>query len=64
MLNSTMVEELFESKVSFGLIGRINNCSPSLEDLGIVDRFVIKGSKNSNSLGMSALSHEPSRRFR
>jgi len=63
MLNSAMVEQFAESEITFRLICRVNNGFPGIEDLGVVNRLVIKGGKNSDSLSMSTSTNEPSRRF-
>jgi len=63
VLNSAMVEQFAESEITFRLVRRVNNCFPSFEDLGVVDRLVIKCGKNGDSLSMSTSTNEPSRRF-
>lgn len=60
MLNSAMVEQFAECEITFRLVGRVNNRFPSVEDLGVVNRLVIECGKNSDGLGMSASSYEPS----
>ena len=58
------MEKLAKSKVSFGLSCRVDDTLPGVENLGVVDRLIIESSENSNSLGVSTLSDEPSGRFR
>jgi hypothetical protein len=58
-----MVEQFAERKVAFRLVGRINNRFPSIEDFRVVNRLVIKGSEDRNSLGVSASSDKPSGGF-
>jgi hypothetical protein len=60
MLNSAMVEQFAECEITFRLVGRVNNRFPSVEDFRVVNRLVIECGKNSDGLGMSASSHEPS----
>ena len=60
MLNPTVVEQFAESEIAFRLVGRVNNRFPSVEDFRVVNRLVIECGKNSDGLGMSASSHEPS----
>lgn len=63
VLRFAMSEKLFEREVTSGSSDGLDDTVPGLDVRGVVDRSSRKSAQNSESLFVSALGNEPSRRL-